>query len=286
MIDSAGARDAADARVLLFTPANRPERFGRAVATRADALIFDLEDAVSLPGKDAARTTLMAHFAGPWRQGLHPGQRCGLRANNIHTAAGLQDLEALLRSGVRPDFLVVPKVESAFEVRLYARHLGDLPLLAAIESARGLEAAVEIAQAAPSVRALVFGGADLAADLGSELTWEALTFSRARLVQAAATAGIGVIDMPHFALDDAAELALEAARARAMGFSGKLAIHPKQVGPITAAFTPTAAEVERAAGIIAALARAGGDVVEYQGRMVEGPIVRAAHRVLARAQRD
>jgi citrate lyase beta subunit len=104
-------------------------------------------------------------------------------------------------------------------------------------------------------------------------------------VQAAAIAGIAAVDVPHFALDDAAALAEEARRARAMGFTGKLAIHPKQIAPIVAAFTPTAAEVAEAREIVAALEAAGGNVVEFRGKMVEGPVVKAAQRVLLLAAR-
>lgn len=281
--------DVSHCRVLLFTPGNRSERFDKAAATGADGLILDLEDAVSLAAKDAARATLVAHFSGGFRRTLQPGQLCGLRVNNIHTPAGVRDLDALVSTTMRPDFVVIPKVESAVEVRLYTRLLGGerggIPLVCTIESARGLDAAIDIATADPRVRALAFGGADLAVDLRAELAWEPLYYGRARIAQAAAIAGIGAVDVPHVVLDDEAGLAAEAVRVKAMGYTAKLAIHPKQVAPIVAVFAPSPAEVERAAGIVAAFEAAGGDVCEYQGKMVEGPIVKAAERVLALARR-
>jgi citrate lyase beta subunit len=277
--------DLSHCRVFLFTPGNRRDRFAKAGATGADALILDLEDAVSLAGKDEARAILVEHFRAGHRAALGPQQLCGLRVNNIHTPAGVRDLEALASSGVAPDFIVLPKVESGFEVRLYTRLLAEIPLVCTIESARGLDAAVDIAAADPRVRALAFGGADLAVDLRAELAWEPLYWGRARIVQAAATAGIGAIDVPHVVLDDEAGLRADAVRVKAMGYSGKLAIHPKQVPTIVEVFTPTAAEIERARDIVAAFDAAGGNVVEYQGKMVEGPIVKAAQRVLALARR-
>jgi (S)-citramalyl-CoA lyase len=265
--------DVGACRVLLFTPGNRPDRFAKAAASGTDAVILDLEDAVSLADKDKARATLVEFFGQPQRG-------FGLRVNNIHTPAGVRDLDALVSSKIAPDFIVLPKVESAFEIRLYLRHLA-IPLVATIESARGLEAAAEIAAADPQVRALAFGGADLAVDLRAELAWEPLLWGRGRVVQAAAAAGIAAIDVPHVALDDEAGLRAEAVRAKAMGYNAKLAIHPKQVAPILEVFTPSAAELERAAAIVAAYEAAGGNVVEYQGKMVEGPIVKSARRILA-----
>jgi citrate lyase beta subunit len=203
---STPAPDVALCRVLLFTPGNRPDRFAKAAATGADGLILDLEDAVSAAGNDEARTILIEHFRAGHRRGLAPGQVCGLRVNNIHTAAGVRDLDALVTAGVVPDFILLPKVESAFEVRVYTRLLAGIPLVCTIESARGLEAATEIANADPSVRALAFGGVDLAADLRAELAWEPLLWGRARIVQAAATAGIAAIDVPHVVMDDEAGL--------------------------------------------------------------------------------
>ena len=281
--------DLSHCRALLFTPGNRPERFAKAAATGADGLILDLEDAVAAPAKDDARATVVAHFRGDFRAGLAPHQLKGLRVNNIHTPAGVRDLDALVSSGAAPDFVLLPKVESAFEVRLYARHLeggqAGIAFGCLIESARGLEAAMEIAQADPRVRILAFGGVDLAADLRAELAWEPLLYGRSRLVQAAASAGLGLLDVPHLALDDATALAAECARVKALGFTSKLAIHPKQVAPILAAFTPTAAEVDRAARMVAALEQAGGNAVEFEGKMLEGPVVKAAQRVLALARR-
>ena len=281
--------DLSHCRALLFTPGNRPDRFAKAAATGADGLILDLEDAVAAPAKDDARATVVAHFRGDFRAGLAPHQLKGLRVNNIHTPAGVRDLDALVSSGVAPDFVLLPKVESAFEVRLYARHLeggqAGIAFGCLIESARGLEAAMEIAQADPHVRVLAFGGVDLAADLRAELAWEPLLYGRSRLVQAAASAGLGLLDVPHLALDDEAALAAECARVKALGFTSKLAIHPKQVAPILAAFTPTAAEIDRAARMVAALEQAGGNAVEFEGKMLEGPVVKAAQRVLALARR-
>ena len=281
--------DLSHCRALLFTPGNRPDRFAKAAATGADALILDLEDAVAAPAKDDARATVVAHFRGDFRAGLAPHQLKGLRVNNIHTPAGVRDLDALVSSGVAPDFVLLPKVESAFEVRLYARHLeggqAGIAFGCLIESARGLEAAMEIAQADPRVRVLAFGGVDLAADLRAELAWEPLLYGRSRLVQAAASAGLGLLDVPHLALDDEAALAAECARVKALGFTSKLAIHPKQVAPILAAFTPTAAEIDRAARMVVALEQAGGNAVEFEGKMLEGPVVKAAQRVLALARR-
>lgn len=276
-------------RSFLFTPGNRPERFAKGPSSGADALILDLEDAVSLADKDAARKTVMEHFVGTFRAGLASHQLAGLRVNNIHTAAGVRDLDALVTRRVRPDFIVLPKVESAFEIRLYTKLLtgvqASIPLLAALESARGMEAAFAIAEADPRVRSLGFGGADLAVDLRAELAWEPMYAARARLVQAAASVAIGCVDVPHIALDDEAGLTRDANRVKAMGFTGKLAIHPKQIAPIHATFTPTAEEVARARAIVAAFQASGGNVVEYQGRMVEGPIVKAAERILQLAAR-
>jgi citrate lyase beta subunit len=281
--------DIGHARAALFTPGNRPERFAKAAATGADALIFDLEDAVAAGEKDRARDAVIAHFAGDFRKGLTADQAAGVRINNAHTSAGLRDLLALAESRAAPDFVLLPKVESAFEVLLAARHLAgtqaSIPLVCAVESARGLDAAIDIACASPRVRALSLGGADLAVDLRADASWESLLFARSRLAQAAAAAGVGLLDSPHFDLSDDEGLADSSRRVKALGFTGRLAVHPRQVPVIQSAFMPTPDEVARAERIVAALDAAGGNVCELDGQMVEGPIVQAAHSVLALARR-
>ena len=236
--------EAALVRSWLFVPAVRPERFAKALGSGADAVIVDLEDAVPAPQKDDARRHALS-----WR-----------------TAAGLRDVLALVDAGAAPEFVVVPKAESADELALLDAVLigpcARTRLLPLVETARALEAAVAIA-AAPRVAGLVLGGADLAADLGAEMSWEPLLAARARIVQAAATAGIAAIDVPHLALADAGALRDETERVRRLGFTGKLAIHPDQVATIHAAYAPSDAAPRNLRRFTAHLRRAG---VRGQGR--------------------
>lgn len=271
-------------KALLFTPGTRPERFAKAEATQADGLIIDLEDAVGPGDKDSARDGV-----SQWLRQRGAPSRAGflvtLRMNSVYTPAGLRDLlmvADLAKAGKAPDALLLPKVESATEVELVSRHLKHaVPLMGLIESANGLERAFAIA-GVPTLRGLAFGGVDLAADLRCAFAWEPLLAGRSRVVQAAASRGIGVLDVPFLDIQDPAGLSAECLRAKAMGFNGKLAIHPGQVEGIAAAFTPTAAEVEFAQGVLAAYEAAAGGACTYKGKMVDEPVVAAARQVLAR----
>ncbi len=275
------APEASLLRSLLFSPATRPERLSKAATSGADAVIVDLEDAVPPAEKDAARASALSWLCASAVPGV---ARC-LRSNGLRTPEGLRDVLALVESGTAPDFLVVPKVESPEELGILDALLaGPTRFLPLIETARGLSGAERIA-AHPRVAGLLLGGADLAADLGAELAWEPLLWARSRLVQAAATAGIAVIDVPHLALDDGAALADEGARARRLGFTGKLAIHPKQVPAINAAFTPANDEVAHARRVVDAVDAAAGGVCVVDGKMVDAPVLRAARRTIALAAR-
>ncbi len=274
---------------LLFTPGTRPERFGKAATTAADGVIIDLEDAVGPADKDTARSSVAEWFRGR-AGGARPGFLFCLRVNSPYTEAGLRDLlmlTGLARGGFAPDAVLLPKVESAVEVDLVARHLrgaggAKVALIALIESAIGLEQAAAIAGASPALRALAFGGADLAADLHCDFAWEPLLHARSRVVQAAAGRGLAVLDVPYIDINDGAGLAAECARVKALGFTGKLAIHPNQVEAIALAFTPTAAEAEFAQGVLAAYTAAAGGVCAFRGKMIDEPVVAAARHVLAR----
>ena len=119
--------------------------------------------------------------------------------------------------------------------------------------------------------------------MGCEMTWEAMLYARGRVAHAAALGRVALMDVPHLDLHDEAGLRAEALRAKAMGFTGKLAIHPRQVTPIVESFTPTQAQIEQARSIVEAADRSQGQVCVVDGRMVDEPVVRSARRTLARA---
>lgn len=275
------------ARSWLFTPATRPERFLNAAAAGADVLIIDLEDSVAPADKTAARATAMDYVPRmSARSGAGaPSVVCALRINNLDTALGLEDLLAMLSSEADPVFLVVPKVDTAGHVQLLDRQLSragkQARLIAQIESAQGLAAADQIATASPRLAGLMFGTADMAADLGADLTWSALLYARSRLIAAAALRGLLTVDAPFFAIKDVPRLVQETASAVAMGFSGKCAIHPTQVAVINAALVPSGSEISHARAVLEENQKGVGVV---NGLMVDEAVARRARRVLARAR--
>lgn len=268
------------ASCLLFVPGHRPDRYDKARAASPDGVIIDLEDSVPPAEKDAARA-----YAG---EDLRAGPRAVaslVRINALGTEAALDDLAALVRGGLRLDGIFLSKVEDPRDIEIARAYLPPgLPILAALETARGIAAASGIAARLGPGDALGFGGADLAADLGAAFAWEPLFAARAAIVAAAATARLPVFDVPCLALDDADALRDETRRVRALGFTAKLAIHPAQVAPIRAIFTPGADEVAEARRIVAALDAAAGGVARLDGRMIDAPVAQSARRTLARAE--
>src|SRR5580658_6223421 len=267
-------------RSWLFTPASRPDRFDKAAASGADVSIIDLEDSVAPADKAMARQTALARLAQPAAGSC----RRALRMNGLETRFGLADLHALLESSASPDYLVLPKTESAAHLQILDRQLAEAGkptrLVALIESARGLAAVEEIAASTPRLEALLFGAADMSADLGTQTAWAPLVYTRSRLVAACALAGVLAIDSPFFDVKDHDGLTQETAQAVALGFAGKAAIHPNQIAPINAALTPRPEEVTRARAILAENAKGVGVV---QGQMVDEAVARKARRALAAA---
>ena len=267
-------------RSWLFTPGARPERFGKAAEVGADVLIIDLEDAVAPADKPMARAAAL-EFLSRSQKGR---AACALRINGLDTAAGLADLTALLGAAVAPDYLVLPKTESPDHIRILDRLLSaaalDARIVGLVETARGLAQADEIAAASGRLHGLLFGAADMAAELDAETTWEPLAYARGRLVAACARSGIVAIDTPFFDIRDRAGLEQETRRAAAMGFSAKAAIHPDQVAAINAAYTPSDAEVASARQILVENAKGVGVV---GGQMIDEAVARKARRILAAA---
>ncbi|HEY3697076.1 HpcH/HpaI aldolase/citrate lyase family protein [Phenylobacterium sp.] len=266
---------------LLFAPASRPDRFAKALAAGAQAVIFDLEDSVPEAGKAGARAAL-AQFLGAGRSG-GPGRV--VRINRLERAEGRADLQALC--GLDVDAVMLPKVEAAEPLAEAARALEQAgsraSLIALVESARGVGRVESIAGQAPArLSALMFGAADYAADLGLQAGGRRADFARDRIVNAAAMAGVAAIDSPFFDIADPAGLEADCAMARAMGFAGKAAIHPSQVGPIEQAFALIEAERTLAARILAA----GGDgaAAVLDGKMIDEAVVRWARRAAGGAR--
>lgn len=279
-------------RSLLFFPGNKPALFAKAVQTGADMVTADLEDAVAPADKEAARRQMMVLFAEMGREpawtNAEPSPECVLRINSIRTAEGLADLQAVLGTPTPPPALMLPKVKSADEIRLYDELLAPhshIQFHIIIETNEGLEQCHAIARASQRVASLLFGGVDLAADLRLEPNWEGLLYGRSRVVHAAASAGIDVLDVPYLHFGDTAGLEAEAEASKRLGFGGKAAVHPSQIPIINRCYSPTPAQVAEAERVVAAFAAQESGVVALDGKLVERPILRTMHRILAIAQR-
>lgn len=268
-------------RSFLYVPASRPDRFPKAMTSGADMVCVDLEDAVACDAKEAARHQAIALFAGPER-----GPERLLRINSLATDYGRADLAAVARAAQPPDGMLLPKVRGVGEILSAidaTGHHAGLQIHIQMETNRALEHAMEIAGAHARVASLVFGGFDMAAALRVEPGWEALLYARGRLVHAAASAGVDLLDMPFFGLDDDAGLRAEAAQAKTIGFTGKTAIHPKQIAAINEIFSPTRQEAARARELIAKFEAQDQAFVVIDGEILEAPVIARLYRTIAAA---
>ena len=262
------------ARSLLFVPGNRPDRFDKAAASGADLVVVDLEDAVAPHDKAAARR----HVAN-WVVDHQGAVRVNATTSPEHDA----DVEVLVGlAGLQG--VVVPMADDPAALATLAARLGkDVAVVALVETALGLHRVHEVATA-PGVTRLAFGHLDFAADIGSSTDDTAMLMARSTLVVASRAAGLpGPVDGTTTALDDPEAAARDAAGARALGFTGKLCIHPSQVRPVNAAFSPTDDEVAWARRVLEA-SNAGG-VARVDGHMVDAPVLLRATKILA-LQRD
>jgi citrate lyase beta subunit len=280
-------------RAPLFAPGDSERKITKAAALGADAVILDLEDAVVPANKAPARATVRSALAT-----LDFGRTARLvRINAVGSGFERGDLEETIAGC--PDAYMLPKAESGETLREVALFLAELEaragievgttrLVALIETARGVIEAPHIAAADPRLVALCFGAEDYCASVGALRSAEGVEvlWGRSATVAAAAANGLDAIDTPFVDLHDTAGLAKDAAFARQLGYTGKLAIHPAQIAPLHAAVTPTADEIERARRLLDAYAehtRAGTGVFAFEGRMVDTPMIRAAERIVTRA---
>ncbi|WGY72918.1 CoA ester lyase [Burkholderia cepacia] len=269
------------ARSFLFVPATRPERFAKAFDSAADCIVIDLEDAVGIDSKDAARAQLAQHLPL-----LASAQRARtvVRVNAVGTPWHDADI-ALLRDWMPQGVAVMlPKSEAPNALRAVAAQLGEeARIVALIESLAGLDAADALVRD-PQVVRVAFGHLDFQLDLGMRASPDEpeLAFARNALVAASRRARLPApIDGVTVRTDDPAQLAADARRARAFGFGGKLCIHPAQVAGVNEAMGHSAAEQAWAHRVIDEVAKHGGAVFSLDGRMVDLPVIRAAEAIVA-----
>lgn len=279
-------------RSFLFAPANHPRRAAKAITLPADAAILDLEDAVAVAEKPGAREIALGVLRQPRRS------RGYVRVNALGTEWGYGDLVAMVAPGV--DGIVLPKLESADEIRTAdwligalerERGLpaGSIDLMPLVETAAGLMNIAAIARAGTRVKRLAFGAGDFTLDL--DMSWsraeQELLPYRSAFVVASRAAGLEPpVDTVWVDLQDGDGFRQSAKQARALGFQGKLCIHPDQVPVVNEAFAPDAESVARARRVIAAFEEAerqGLASIQLDGRFIDYPIVYAARRMVAQA---
>ena len=266
-------------RTYLFVPGNRPERFAKALASGADAVVLDLEDAVAAEAKSAARDAIAA-----WAAAATPAERTRVvvRINDVASPSFADDLRLLRALGIVAAML--PKAESADHVAAVRSAVPGAGVLALIESARGV-ARVDAVAASHGVVRLVFGTLDFALDLDMDIAEhsDSLSYAASRIAIASRVASLappvaGVTPQ----IDDETRLLADLAWSRRHGFGAKLCIHPNQIAPLHAALAPSPQALDWARRVLAAEAASPG-AAKLDGRMIDRPVVLQAQRTLHRA---
>jgi citrate lyase subunit beta / citryl-CoA lyase len=271
-------------RSLLFVPGDRPERFAKAAASGADAIILDLEDSVAIPAKAAAREAVARYLAEP------ADVLRFVRVNPL----GSGDLDADLAAARGADGVMLPKAEGAKDIAALVARMGDaiMPILpVATETPRAVFALGGYNEVAERLAGLTWGAEDLPAAIGASAARESdgrytppYEVVRTLALMGAHAAGVAAIETVYPAIRDADGLAAYAARGARDGFTGMMAIHPGQVPAINAAFTPAEQALADARAVVAAFAAApGAGALQLDGRMIDAPHLKQARALLARA---
>lgn len=281
-------------RTMMFVPGNRPGLLNDLTLYKADVLIFDLEDSVTLKEKDAARHLLQ----GALKKTNFGSAEIMVRVNDIEGPYGKSDIEAVVAAGAQ--IIRMPKADTAKQVGLYDEFitkveekyglpLKSVKLLAALESALGVINAYSIAGASERLIGLALGAEDFTADLGVSRSAEGeeLLLARQSIVLAAKANGLEAYDTVYSQINNMEGLRAEAERAKALGFSGKSVLHPAQIEIVHEVFAPGEEEIANALRLITALKEAearGSGVLAVDGAMVDRPVILRAERVLAMAK--
>ena len=281
-------------RSMLFLPGNNPNMLINGNCLGSDAIIFDLEDAVSPAEKDAARILVR----NTMRYMDFRGCETIVRINSIDTPYWQQDLDTVLPC--KPNLILLPKTGSAADVLAADAYMTQLEetlgmepntigLMPLIETAMGVENAFMIASATKRVKALFLGAEDLTADLQCKRTKEGreIEYARTRLVVAARAAGVDVYDTPFTDVNDDEGIWVDANLAKSLGFTGKASISPRHVEVINSVFSPTEKEIDYAYEVLDAIELAkqqGKGAIALHGKMIDAPIVARAQRTIDMAK--
>ena len=269
------------ARSFLFVPANRPERFTKALASGADAVVLDLEDSVPLASKAEARAAIRQS----WPLLQQAGCSVVIRINSTDTEWGQQDLDELQGlTGLAG--IMVPKCESAQTLQRVTQAFAGVSSLPIIESAAGYLSLSEIAHA-PQVCRLVVGHIDFLADTGMVCSQDQHELDSLRFQVAMCTRQAGLapaVDGVTVSIDDEAQIRTDTERSLHFGFGAKLCIHPKQVRVVHTTLAPQTPQIEWAQRVLAAMKESKGSAVQLDGKMVDLPVVLQAERMLARVR--
>ena len=272
-------------RSLLFVPGSRLEMFPKATASSADIVCVDLEDAVSETHKNKAREEVISLILNERSQPSSSGEEIWIRINSLRSSSGLADVLAIAQAETAPDGIMIPKINSPEEIHILRDILSDkhneLKFHPLIETTKGLKQAYDIAKSSHKIGSIIFGGYDMSASLRVEPNWDSLILARHKLVLAAANAKVELLDMPYFGLEDSLGLQEETKKASEIGFTGKCAIHPKQLDMINQVFSPNVEEVKKAQNLIKKYESQDKAFLEIDGILMEKPVVERLYRIIA-----
>lgn len=264
-------------------PAGKLGKWDKAIASGADAICIDLEDSVPPNQKDSARSEVMSFL------NAHEADRVKivLRINSPESDIGMSDIGMLASLKLLPDALMIPKLNGEDPLIKLAHKLisngTSLPFIPLIETADALYNARDILSH-DMVKGAVFGGHDLAMQLGCSKEWDVLSAYRSEFIKSAAGRNLTLIDMPWFGLDNESGLKKEGENAKRFGFTAKAAIHPAQVKIINSLFTPSEMEIKEANEIIRVFEESKGHAVAWKGKVLEPPVINQAKRIVERAR--
>lgn len=281
-------------RALLYMPGDDRRKIEKATTLGVDCICMDMEDGVAVTRKAEARAVIAQAMK---ELDFGSSERC-IRINSVGSGFEKYDLAAAVATN--PDTIVVPKVETAEQVRFISEHIGQyedssnmqpgsIRMLIGVETAKGIMNLREIAEADPRLEAIIFGAEDFAASIGATRTREAteVLYARSAVITACAANDLQAIDMVYIDFRDEEGLRLEAQQGAGLGFSGKQIIHPNQVETVQEAFTPSNEAIEYARRVVSAFEASqkdGKGAFALDGKMIDMPLLKNAQQVLDRAK--